>query len=145
MYRLIYKSRSATPLNWALVEDISMSSEPSNDAAGISGVLLASETHFLQVIEGKFEDVNALFRRIFRDDRHSELSIISFSVIDARLFHGWGMRGIGTFNLNKEIESKLVEKYGAEEGGIRFPLEEWKTLSLINDIKLTGDLPSWKT
>ena len=55
------------------------------------------------------------------------------------------MRGIGTFNLNKEIESKLVEKYGMEEGGIRFPLEEWKALSLINDIKLTGDLPVWKT
>jgi len=144
MYRIIYKSRSITPLNWTLVQDIIMSSVPSNEASGITGILLASETHFLQVLEGKFEDVNALFRRIFRDDRHDELSIIGFSVIDARLFRGWGMLGIGTFELNTKIESELMEKYGAEEGGIRFPLEEWKALSLINDVKLMRELPVWK-
>jgi len=121
-----------------------MSSEARNEQSGITGVLLASETHFLQALEGKFEDVNALFRRIFRDDRHEELTLISFSVIDARLFRGWGMLGIGTFNLNQEIESELVEKYGEEDGGIRFPLEEWAALSLINDIKLMRELPVWK-
>ncbi|WP_461517760.1 BLUF domain-containing protein [Porticoccus sp.] len=144
MYRIIYKSRSVTPLNWTLVQDIIMSSVPSNEASGITGILLASETHFLQVLEGKFEDVNALFRRIFHDDRHDELSIIGFSVMDARLFRGWGMLGIGTFELNTKIESELMEKYGAEEGGIRFPLEEWKALSLINDVKLMRELPAWK-
>ncbi|MDP1519711.1 BLUF domain-containing protein [Porticoccus litoralis] len=144
MYRIIYKSRSVAPLNWTLVQDIIMSSEPRNEQSGITGVLLASETHFLQALEGKFEDVNALFRRIFRDDRHEELTLISFSVIDARLFRGWGMLGIGTFNLNQEIESELVEKYGEEDGGIRFPLEEWAALSLINDIKLMRELPVWK-
>lgn len=121
-----------------------MSSEARNEQSGITGVLLASETHFLQALEGKFEDVNALFRRIFRDDRHEELTLISFSVIDARLFRGWGMLSIGTFNLNQEIESELVEKYGEEDGGIRFPLEEWAALSLINDIKLMRELPVWK-
>ncbi|MDX2350672.1 MAG: BLUF domain-containing protein [Porticoccus sp.] len=144
MYRVIYKSRSVTPLDWTIVQDIIMTSEPSNEACGITGVLLASKTHFLQALEGKFEDVNAVFRRIARDDRHKELSIIGFSVVDARMFSGWGMRGIGTFDLNKEIESELQEKYGVEEGGIHFPLEEWKVLSLINDIKMMRDLPVWK-
>ncbi len=144
MYRLIYKSRSVTDLNWELVRNITDISEVNNQERGVTGVLIASRTHYLQVLEGKFEEVNATFRRICRDPRHSELSIIAFSVIDYRLFGSWGMRGIGAFDFNKSLESALQKKYGAEEGGIRFPLEEWQALAMINDIKMTGDLPDWK-
>jgi hypothetical protein len=98
----------------------------------------------LQALEGNFEDVNAVFRRIVRDNRHTELSLVSFSVIDARLFGGWGMRGIGAFDFNKQIETELKNKYGAEEDGIHFPLEEWQALAMINDIKMMRDLPEWK-
>jgi hypothetical protein len=110
----------------------------------LTGVLLASRTHFLQVLEGNFEDVNAVFRRIARDDRHTELSIVSFSVVDTRLFGGWGMRGIGAFDFNRSIEAELMDKYGQEEGGIHFPLEEWHALTMINDIKMMQELPDWK-
>ena len=111
---------------------------------GVTGVLLASRTHFLQVLEGNFEDVNAVFRRIVRDDRHAELSIVAFSIVDARLFDGWGMRGIGAFDFNVDIENELKVKYGEEEGGIYLPLEEWQELAMINDIKMMRDLPQWK-
>ncbi len=144
MYRIIYKSRSAAPLDWDLVRSITGASEDSNSRCGVTGVLLASRTHFLQVLEGNFEDVNAVFRRIARDDRHTELSIVSFSVVDARLFAGWGMRGIGAFDFNKAIEAELMEKYGQQEGGVHFPLEEWQALAMLNDIKMMQKLPDWK-
>ena len=144
MYRIIYKSRSVQPLNWEIVRSITSVSEKSNEARGMTGVLLASRTHFLQALEGKFEDVNSVFRRIARDERHEELSIISFSVIDARLFGSWGMRGIGAFDFNLQIEAELKQKYGEEEGGIYFPLEEWQALAMINDIKMMRKLPNWK-
>jgi hypothetical protein len=144
MYRLIYKSRSVEALNWDIVRSITSASEKNNEENGITGVLLASKTHFLQAMEGNFEDVNALFRRIVRDTRHEDVSIISFSVIDARLFGGWGMRGIGAFDFNKKLEAELIGKYGDEEGGVHFPLEEWQALALINDIKMTSELPDWK-
>jgi hypothetical protein len=35
-----------------------------------------------------------------------------------------------------ELEKSLKEKYGEEDGGIRFPTEEWSSLSLMHDIKL---------
>lgn len=54
------------------------------------------------------------------------------------------MRGIGVFDLNKEVEASLINKYGEEEGGIRFPLEEWAALALINDLKMVRELPNWK-
>jgi hypothetical protein len=144
MYRMIYKSRSAAALDWEIVRSIIDDSEDANAACGVTGVLLASRTHFLQVLEGNFESVNAVFRRIARDDRHTDLSIISFCMIDARLFGGWGMRGVGAFDFNKAIEKELKDKYGEEEGGIHFPLEEWQVLAMINDIKMTRDLPDWK-
>ncbi|MDH3991473.1 MAG: BLUF domain-containing protein [Gammaproteobacteria bacterium] len=144
MYRMIYRSRSVEPLNWDIVRSITSVSERNNAESGVTGVLLASRSHFMQTIEGNFEDVNATFRRICRDDRHTDLSIVGFSIIDARLFGGWGMRGIGAFDFNKQIEEELKDKYGEEEGGIRFPLEEWQALAMINDIKMMRDLPEWK-
>jgi hypothetical protein len=144
MHRIIYKSRSVEPLNWDIVRSITSVSEKNNEAAGVTGVLLASRTHFMQALEGNFEAVNAVFRRICRDARHTELSIVGFSVIDARLFGGWGMRGIGAFDFNLRIEKQLMEKYGEEDGGIHFPLEEWQALAMINDIKMMRDLPDWK-
>ncbi len=112
MYRIIYKSRSVQPLNWEIVRSITSVSEENNKACGVTGVLLASRTHFLQTLEGNFEDVNSVFRRIAKDDRHDELSIIGFSLIDARLFGGWGMRGVGAFDFNLSIENELKNKYG---------------------------------
>lgn len=144
MYRIIYKSRSVEPINWEVVRSITSASEERNEACGVTGVLLASRTSYLQALEGRFEDVNAVFRRIVRDERHEEMSIIAFSLIDARLFGGWGMRGIGTFDFNLKIETELKQKYGEEDGGIRFPLEEWATLAMINDIKMMRELPDWK-
>jgi hypothetical protein len=144
MYRVIYKSRRVQPLNWDIVRDITSKSESNNKSCGVTGVLLASRSHFLQALEGNFESVNSVFRRIAKDERHCDLSIISFSVVDARLFGSWCMRGIGAFDFNKNIEDELKNKYGEEEGGIHFPLEEWQALAMINDIKMIGDLPSWK-
>jgi Sensors of blue-light using FAD len=144
MYRLIYRSRSVEPLDWEIVRSITSASERNNEAKGLTGVLLASRTHFMQVIEGNFEDLNAVFQRICRDDRHTELCIVGYGVIDARLFGGWGMRGIGAFDFNREIEQQMIAKYGADEGGIRFPLEEWQALAMIHDIKMMRELPDWK-
>jgi hypothetical protein len=144
MYRLIYKSRSVEPLNWDIVRNITDTSEKNNEACGVTGVLLASRTHFMQTLEGNFEDVNAVFRRICRDARHDEMCIVGFSIIDARLFGGWGMRGIGAFDFNQQLERQLKDKYGEEDGSIRFPLEEWQALAMINDIKMTRELPEWK-
>jgi hypothetical protein len=81
---------------------------------------------------------------IVRDPRHDDIKLISFMVVDARLFAGWGMRGIGVFDFNKQIERQLMEKYGEEAGGIRFPLEGWMALAMIYDIKMMRDLPEWK-
>lgn len=143
MYRLIYKSRSKRQIDWEMVTQIMDHSSASNEEHDITGLLLATNTHFFQILEGRFHDVNDIFIRIARDDRHENINLISFQVIDKRLFSGWGMRGIGVFNFNKEIERDLMEKYGKEEGSVRFPLEDWMGLALVNDIRMIGNQPDW--
>ena len=145
MYRLIYKSRSKQKIDWDMVTNIMNQSSVNNEKRNLTGLLLATNTHFFQILEGRFEDINSVFMRIARDDRHDNISLISFQVIDTRLFSGWGMRGIGIFDFNKDIERELMDKYGEEEGSVRFPLEEWMGLALANDIRMIRNLPARKS
>lgn len=145
MYRLIYKSKSIKEIDWETIESILHSSEKDNTEHEISGLLLSTNTHFLQILEGRYEDINDTFMKIVRDDRHTDVKLISFEVTDARLFQGWGMRGIGVFNFNQDIEKMLMEKYGEEDGSVKFPLEQWRVLAMVNDINMVHNLPSWKT
>ncbi len=144
MYRLIYKSRAVQDLNWEVVERILHHSQANNTLAGITGFLLASRTHFLQVIEGTFEDINATFLRIARDTRHEQIQLLSYEIIDARLFEAWTMKGIGVFDNNSAMARQLIAKYGEQDDGVRFPLEDWLALSMIYDIRAIQELPEWK-
>ena len=108
----------------------------SNREAGITGVLLATETHFLQVLEGGFDDVNELFMHIVRDPRHEKIQLIAFDCVESRLFGGWAMHGVGIFNFNRKLIDDLIDHYGEEEGSVRFPVEDWKVLALISDLRM---------
>ena len=136
MHRLIYKSRCIGTVGWDLVNEIIGSSEAQNTQDNITGVLLATESHFLQVIEGEFEEINNLFLRIARDAKHDKVQLISFACIESRLFGGWAMHGVGIFDFNAELSQQLIHKWGEEEGGVRFPVQEWQALALINDIRI---------
>lgn len=136
MYRLIYKSRANTPIDWAFIKTLIGKSESKNQQVGITGVLLATQTHFLQVIEGDFDEINRLFMHIARDPRHEEIQLISFACVDSRLFGGWSMHAIGVFDFKQELTNDLIKQYGEEDGSVKFPVEDWKVLALISDLRV---------
>ncbi len=140
MVRLIYRSRSKTKITWDLVQQVMHSSEVHNEKAQVSGMLLATNSHFLQVLEGPYETVNETFMRIVCDARHREVKLISFNIIDTRIFQVWGMLGIGIFDLNQRLETQLIDKYGEQDEELQFPLEEWKALAMIHDIRFMSDI-----
>ncbi|MGB8053849.1 MAG: BLUF domain-containing protein [Azonexus sp.] len=144
MYRLIYKSRVTRELDWPVIEEILHHSAANNSLAEVTGFLLATRSHFLQVIEGRFEDVNETFFRIARDTRHERIQLLSYEVVDARLFESWAMKGIGILDANTDLARQLIAKYGEQDGGVRFPLEAWLALSMIHDIRAIQELPEWK-
>jgi hypothetical protein len=129
---MIYKSRCNGLVNWEVVNSILASSTQNNPANGITGVLVATETHFLQVLEGEFEAVNETFERISRDTRHDMVQLISFAEIDERKFGEWAMHGIGLFDLNRELAKMLCRKFGEDNGNVRLPSTASEVMDLLN-------------
>lgn len=136
MYRLIYKSRARNKIDWDFVNELVEKSESKNRQADITGVLLATRTHFLQVLEGSFEEINRLFLHIARDERHDDVQLIAFDCVESRLFGGWAMHAVGVFDFNQDLIDDLVKQYGEEEGSVEFPVEDWKVLALISDLRM---------
>lgn len=143
MHRLIYKSESTVAMNWHTVGRILASSTRNNDRAGLTGTLLVGKRHFLQVLEGDADAVSETFERIVHDKRHHKIRLISFQVVDTRMFDQWEMRGVGVFEFDPPISQALIERYGEQEGEIRFPDVEWEALAMIRDIFDLHELPEW--
>ena len=118
---IVYKSRSKDVADLELVKSILSSSTKNNSINGITGVLIATRTHFLQLLEGEFEALNVTFQRISSDTRHDKIEIISFTEIEEREFGEWAMHGIGLFDLNHELAVKLCDRFGEKNGDIRLP------------------------
>ena len=108
------------------------SSTQNNPENAITGVLVATETHFLQVLEGEFEALNATLERISRDTRHHKVQMISFSEIEQRRFSNWGMHGIGLFDLNRELAARLGNRFGEQNGNVRFPSTEQGVMDMLD-------------
>lgn len=139
---IVYKSRCKGLADWDLVNSILASSARNNPANGITGVLVATETHFLQVLEGEFEVLNATFERIARDPRHEKVQLISFAEIEERKFGDWAMHAVGLFDINRKLVINLGEKFGQDNGNVRIPsrLEDvMEMLSILLPEELAGN------
>ena len=62
-----------------------------NTKSAISGILLFTAQTFLQVLEGPAAEVAALFERIQRDKRHTNVLVLDYRSIDKRDFADWSM------------------------------------------------------
>lgn len=136
MYLLIYKSKATKPIDKKNLRDILYTSLEQNRSAGVRGALLATRSHFLQFLEGDFEAVNETFFRIVQDPRHTEIRLISFGPVPKNHFSGWRMKGFGIFDLNLDLEQKLKDAYGEEEGTVLLPTKTAAALALVRELEM---------
>jgi hypothetical protein len=129
---IIYRSRCTSVADLNLVNSILESSTRNNAANGVTGVLIATKTDFLQVLEGEFEAVNATFERISRDTRHTRIQLISFTEIEERRLGEWAMHGIGLFDLNQALAARLCKKFGEVDGNVRLPSTAREVTDLLD-------------
>jgi hypothetical protein len=126
IHRLIYRSKVTEPADLGQISDIVEDSVENNKALGISGLLLASSTHFCQVLERSQQAGNQVLYRIIRDPHHSELAIVSYSLVAEWVLADRLMRGVGLGLLGRWLDGKLQEKYGDQDGQVGFPLPNTK-------------------
>ena len=86
------------------IEDILTASKRKNKLKNITGALLYSGGHFLQVLEGEKESIDNTFEHIQTDSRHRDVTILSYNYQTNRSFPTWSMALAG---VQKDISPNL--------------------------------------
>lgn len=73
------------------IEKILASCKKNNPPLAITGILLYSNTKFIQLVEGDFKIINDLYNKIKTDPRHDTLRLISLGPIKEKSFPSWHM------------------------------------------------------
>lgn len=107
--RLIYLSKVSPSFKPDDLNEILRTAHERNPTLGITGLLTFNSKFFLQVLEGPRKAVCQRYHRIAIDHRHDEVTLISFSDVEARRFEDWSMGFIGL----DEQTQRLLLKYTA--------------------------------
>lgn len=86
IYQLVYASSALYPWEAGERDVLLLEGRRRNAAVGITGVLIAYEGRFLQVLEGPQSEVKALFARIRSDTRHFTVTLLWEGFVAARDF-----------------------------------------------------------
>jgi hypothetical protein len=92
MHYLVYTSTASLPLTEAELSRLLVQWCAKNARLGVTGVLLYSEGHIMQVLEGNVETVHALFGTIETDVRHRGVTKLADGAVPERAFADWSMR-----------------------------------------------------
>ena len=86
LFQIVYVSTATTPLSHDELRDLLKGSHERNARAGITGLLLYKDGHFMQALEGEEAPVIALFSKINRDPRHHHVIPLLHGPIEQRQF-----------------------------------------------------------
>jgi hypothetical protein len=89
--QLVYVSNRKPICTAVEIENILASCKKNNPSLDITGVLLYSDTKFIQMVEGSSKTITELYDKIKLDKRHSNPMMISFGPIKERAFPSWHM------------------------------------------------------
>ena len=88
---LIYVSRATKEFSQAQLKQLAESAQKSNKEHGITGILLNSDGHFFQLLEGEEAAVHQLYANIKQDKRHTQLQLLLAQPIQQRHCPVWDM------------------------------------------------------
>jgi hypothetical protein len=88
---IVYMSRAAVPFDDAALAQLLRDARLRNEALGVSGLLLAKDGRFMQLLEGPAWSVDDRFAAISRDPRHGEVKSLIREDVERRRFDGWSM------------------------------------------------------
>ena len=136
LVRLLYASRAAAPVKNNVVDSILSQSIKHNPKLGITGLLCYSEDLFLQLLEGGRDEVCELYNTIVRDERHTNVRILSYQEISERHFGGWTMGHVDVSTVNPS----LLLKYAKQATLNPFNCSGQASLALIEELMATASV-----
>lgn len=99
--QLVYVSNRKSTCTQEEIDKIVDSCKKNNPQLNITGVLLYSDTKFIQLVEGEAKVITELYDKIKKDPRHSNPIMISYNAIKEKAFPSWHM---GTKQMGNDIQ-----------------------------------------
>lgn len=109
--RLFYASTATEKYTSAELGDILKSCRKNNSPLDITGMLFLGNGYFLQCLEGPRGNINLLYNKILKDQRHTKVEILEFKEVADRYFAKWTMKYVGSMN----VISKILKETGLKE------------------------------
>jgi hypothetical protein len=91
IHQLLYISSATRPMLRLDIETILFTSCRNNMRNDLTGMLIASQTRFMQILEGNEAKVRETYDRICLDNRHQASVILRETDIEERQFAEWSM------------------------------------------------------
>ncbi|WP_339698521.1 BLUF domain-containing protein [uncultured Roseivirga sp.] len=91
LFELIYHSKAVLNIEDYEIESILKTAREFNSKHHITGCLLFHNNQFLQILEGDFDKVNALYKSIRSDQRHHSVITLHMQEIKTRSYQNWSM------------------------------------------------------
>jgi hypothetical protein len=88
---VIYRSVRTAGCGDVDLAELLLKARHANRAFGVTGMLLAQDGRFLQVLEGPETVVRNLLAAIARDPRHEQVEVLVDEVVQVRRFPDWAM------------------------------------------------------
>lgn len=136
LVRCLYASRISTPLATYALDGILEQSRKNNPKHGITGLLCHTHDSFVQVVEGGREPISVLLRSIYRDERHRQVTILSFEEIAERRFGNWTMGSLNVESINAAVLLKYSEKAALDP----FACSSQAMMALLMELIATGSI-----
>ncbi|MFS4468454.1 BLUF domain-containing protein [Maribacter sp. 2210JD10-5] len=113
MYSLIYRSVANDSFDLPQIYSMLGDSNEYNAEHGITGCLLYHRNQFLQLLEGEKNEVQKLFNKISKDDRHHEVQEIEKEYSTKRLFNKWSMAfyDYGQNELSAQLKMGQIDSF----------------------------------
>jgi hypothetical protein len=136
LVRLLYASRIVGDSYSETIHAIMQQSHVHNPAKGITGILCHNERLFMQVLEGGRDQVNALFAKISRDPRHTDVILLHYEEIVERRYSCWTM---GQANLAK-INASTLLRFSAMPELDPHAMSGHNSMALIDELMATATI-----
>jgi hypothetical protein len=89
--QIAYMSDRNSDCTQTEIKDILSSCKKNNPTLEITGVLLYSDSKFIQMVEGESKTIIGLYDKIKLDSRHHNVRMISYRSIKEKSFPSWHM------------------------------------------------------
>lgn len=116
LFNLVYTSKASRKINKEFIDDILHVSRKNNKRDQITGLLVAREDYFMQLLEGDEVKVKACFERIKADRRHSQIVLQGKCEAAGRIMPQWNMAQL-KYQDRKGDSSDLVALFEAGRHG----------------------------